>query len=221
MKTSVTEENYLKAIYKLSEHSNPVSTTEIANSLNIKSATVTDMIKKLARKKLIRYERYHGLHLTEKGRQAGIRIIRKHRLWELFLVEKMKFRWDEVHEIAEQLEHIQSDELVNRLDEMLGYPKSDPHGDPIPDKNGIFGARDQSPLSAAAPGTMLVVTAVSENDPALLQHLDKLKISIGAAIRVEGREAYDRSLRISVDRNEPVFISENVASRVFVQVNPH
>jgi DtxR family Mn-dependent transcriptional regulator len=217
MKTSVTEENYLKAIYKLSEVSSPVSTTDIANSLNIKSATVTDMIKKLARKKLIRYERYHGLHLTEKGRQAGIRIIRKHRLWELFLVEKMKFRWDEVHEIAEQLEHIQSDELVNRLDEMLGFPIADPHGDPIPDKDGVFGNREQSPLSTAKTAIVLRVSAVSENDPALLQHLDKLFIAIGSTIQVEGREAYDNSLRISVNNGTPVFISESVASRIFVQ----
>jgi DtxR family transcriptional regulator, Mn-dependent transcriptional regulator len=217
MKTSVTEENYLKAIYKLSELSSPVSTTDIANSLNIKSATVTDMIKKLAQKKLIRYERYHGLHLTEKGRQAGIRIIRKHRLWELFLVEKMKFRWDEVHEIAEQLEHIQSDELVNRLDELLGFPSADPHGDPIPDKAGVFGTREQSPLSTAKTEVALRVSAVSENDPALLQHLDKLFIAIGSTIKVEGREAYDNSLRISVNEGVPVFISESVASRIFVQ----
>ncbi|MBL0074116.1 MAG: metal-dependent transcriptional regulator [Bacteroidetes bacterium] len=138
MKNSFTEENYLKAIYKLSERDELVTTTDIATMLDIRAATVTDMLKKLAVKKLIRYERYKGLSLTEKGRAIGVKIIRKHRLWELFLVQKMKFRWDEVHEIAEQLEHIQSDELINRLDEMLGFPKADPHGDPIPDKKLPF-----------------------------------------------------------------------------------
>jgi len=218
MKTSSTEENYLKAIYKLSETATPVSTTDIANSLNIRSATVTDMLKRLSGKKLIRYEKYHGLYLTEKGRQAGIRIIRKHRLWELFLVEKMRFRWDEVHEIAEQLEHIQSDELVNRLDELLGFPKTDPHGDPIPDRNGVFGARQQSPLINAPSGTPLKVTAVSENDPGLLQHLDKLEIAIGTLIEIEGKEAYDHSLRIIVGKKPSFFISESVASRIFVEL---
>jgi DtxR family transcriptional regulator, Mn-dependent transcriptional regulator len=218
MKNSFTEENYLKAIYKLSEKSDIVTTTDIAHMLNIRSATVTDMLKKLALKKFIRYERYKGLQLTEKGRAIGVKIIRKHRLWELFLVQKMKFRWDEVHEIAEQLEHIQSDELINRLDESLGFPKSDPHGDPIPDKNGKFGKVLSIPLSEMRPDTVSVVSGVIENSNAFLQYLDKIGIALGDKIRIHSIETYDHSHRITVNQGKELFISESVAKNILVNV---
>ncbi|MBK6640539.1 MAG: metal-dependent transcriptional regulator [Bacteroidia bacterium] len=216
MKNSFTEENYLKAIYKLSERDELVTTTDIATMLDIRAATVTDMLKKLAVKKLIRYERYKGLSLTEKGRAIGVKIIRKHRLWELFLVQKMKFRWDEVHEIAEQLEHIQSDELINRLDEMLGFPKADPHGDPIPDKNGVFGKTRTIPLNQVKPKVVSVVAGVIENSNTFLQYLDKIGIAIGDKITIHAIEAYDQSHRISVNQGKEVFISESVAKNILV-----
>lgn len=214
---SFTEENYLKAIYKLSEKDELVTTTDIASLLNIRAATVTDMLKKLAVKKLIRYERYKGLHLTEKGKAIGVRIIRKHRLWEVFLVKTLHFKWDEVHDIAEQLEHIQSDELINRLDEMLGFPKSDPHGDPIPDKHGVFGKQRAVPLSQSKPGTKTVVTGVMENKNEFLKHLDKIGIGIGDQIIITSVEAYDRSHRISVNDGKEFYISEPVAKNILVQ----
>lgn len=216
MSNSFTEENYLKAIYKLSEQNELVTTTDIATMLNIRSATVTDMLKKLAVKKLIRYERYKGLHLTEKGRAIGVKIIRKHRLWELFLVKQMKFRWDEVHEIAEQLEHIQSDELINRLDEILGYPKSDPHGDPIPDRNGVFGKSKAVPLSSVKPKTTAVVTGVVENSTTFLQYLDKTGIALGDKITIHAIEPFDQSHRITINQGKELFISENVAKNILV-----
>ena len=217
MINSFTEENYLKAIYKLSEKHEVVTTTDIANMLNIRSATVTDMLKKLAEKKLIRYERYKGLHLTEKGKAVGVKIIRKHRLWELFLVEKLKFRWDEVHEIAEQLEHIQSDELINRLDESLGFPKSDPHGDPIPDMNGKFGKTEAIPLTEMKPESVSTVTGVIENSNAFLQYLDKIGIALGDKITIHAIESYDQSHRISVNKGKELFISESVAKNILVK----
>ena len=216
MGNSFTEENYLKAIYKLSEYNDLVTTTDIATMLNIRSATVTDMLKKLAVKKLIRYERYKGLHLTEKGRAIGVKIIRKHRLWELFLVKQMKFRWDEVHEIAEQLEHIQSDELINRLDEILGYPKSDPHGDPIPDRNGVFGKSKAVQLSNVKPKTTAVVTGVVENSTTFLQYLDKTGIALGDKITIHAIEPFDQSHRITINQGKELFISENVAKNILV-----
>jgi DtxR family transcriptional regulator, Mn-dependent transcriptional regulator len=216
MSNSFTEENYLKAIFKLSEHNELVTTTDIALMLKIRSATVTDMLKKLALKKLIRYERYKGLYLTEKGRAIGVKIIRKHRLWELFLVRQLKFRWDEVHEIAEQLEHIQSDELVNRLDEILGYPKSDPHGDPIPDRNGVFGKTKAVPLSDVKPKTFAMVSGVVENSNTFLQYLDKTGIALNDKIAVHDIEPFDRSICISVNNGKEIFISENVAKNILV-----
>lgn len=216
MKNSFTEENYLKAIYKLSETNEMVTTTELANILNIRSATVTDMLKKLAIKKLIKYQRYKGLHLTDKGRLIGIKIIRKHRLWETFLVEKMNFKWDEVHEIAEQLEHIQSDELVNRLDEMLGFPQSDPHGDPIPDKKLAFRKTRSIALFELKPEATATVTGVLDNSKPFLQYLDKIGIALGDKITVIAIEPYDKSFSISVNKANLIFISESVAQNILV-----
>ncbi|MBL0340238.1 MAG: metal-dependent transcriptional regulator [Bacteroidetes bacterium] len=218
MKNSFTEENYLKAIYKLSEKHELVATTDIANMLNIRSATVTDMLKKLAVKKLIRYERYKGLHLTEKGRSIGVKIIRKHRLWELFLVQQLKFKWDEVHEIAEQLEHIQSDELINRIDEILGFPKSDPHGDPIPDRNGIFGKTSSIPLSDMKPKSISTVSGVSENSAEFLKYLDKIGLALGDKITIHSVEAYDQLHRISINQGKEISVSKSVAQNILVLV---
>src|SRR3984885_5178673 len=143
-----TEENYLKAIYHLSHESGSVSTNQIAAALNTKAASVTDMLKKLADKALINYEKYQGVTLTSAGQKIALHIIRKHRLWEYFLVEKLNFKWDEVHEMAEEMEHISSVELIDRLDKFMDYPKHDPHGDPIPDSDGKFKVHDLKPVSA-------------------------------------------------------------------------
>jgi DtxR family Mn-dependent transcriptional regulator len=174
------------------------------------------MLKKLAVAKFIRYERYHGVQLTDKGRNASIRIIRKHRLWELFLVQKMNFRWDEVHDIAEQLEHIRSDELIDRLDAMLGYPKSDPHGDPIPDRHGVIGKNKAVPLLGLQAGTVAIVAGVADTSDAFLKHLNKLGIALGVRLEIHGVEPYDRSYRISVNLGAETVISENVAMNLLV-----
>jgi DtxR family Mn-dependent transcriptional regulator len=218
LKHSFTEENYLKAIHKLSESSETVSTSDIANELDIRSATVTDMLKKLAAKKLIRYQRYKGVSLTEKGVRISVRIIRKHRLWELFLFERMKFKWDEVHEIAEQLEHIQSDKLIDRLDEMLGYPKFDPHGDPIPDREGKVHVMRSVPLSDVNPGSSHRVIGLSDDQDDFLRYLDRLHVNIGVMITVNSREEYDGSRNVTINDEVDVFISEEVARKILVSI---
>src|ERR1700755_1730561 len=161
-----TEENYLKGIYHLSIQSESVSTNQIAAALNTKAASVTDMLKKLAEKQLINYTRYQGVTLTATGEQIALSIVRKHRLWEYFLVEKLNFKWDEVHDVAEELEHISSKELVDRLHRFMGYPKYDPHGDPIPDSKGQFKSHELKPVSALAVNAMGVISGVRDHSTA-------------------------------------------------------
>src|ERR1700709_788933 len=168
-----TEENYLKAIYHLSLQSTSVSTNQIAAALNTKAASVTDMLKKLAEKELINYTKYQGVTLTAPGEKIAINIIRKHRLWEYFLVEKLNFKWDEVHDVAEELEHISSKELVNRLDEFMGNPKYDPHGDPIPDSNGLFKSHELKPVAALAVNENGIISGVRDHTTSFLQYLEK------------------------------------------------
>ena len=216
MKHSFTEENYLKAIHKLSESSDIVSTSDIAKELDIRSATVTDMLKKLAAKKLIRYQRYKGVSLTDRGEKVSVKIIRKHRLWELFLFERMRFKWDEVHEIAEQLEHIQSDKLIDRLDELLGYPKSDPHGDPIPDKEGKIHLMRSVPLSEVKSGSSHRVVGLTDDHDDFLRYLDRVHISIGAMIRVNSMEEYDGSRNVTINDDVTMFIGKDVAKKILV-----
>jgi len=213
---SFTEENYLKAIYKLSESYPTVATSLLADELNIRAATVTDMLKKLAAKNLIKYKKYKGVSLTNEGRKISIKIIRKHRLWELFLVEKMSFKWDEVHEIAEQLEHIQSDALIDRLDELLGHPSHDPHGDPIPDKKGVINIQKSNPLSEIKnPGNYTVVGVVENNDD-FLRYLNRIGVAIGSKLSVQSIEEYDGSFKLSINRTDPIFMSNDVAKNLLV-----
>ena len=161
---SQAEENYLKAIYSLElEHDKGVSTNLIAEKMLTKASSVTDMIRKLSEKSLVDYVKYKGVHLTEEGHKVAVSTIRKHRLWESFLVKKLGFKWDEVHDIAEQLEHIKSEALVNRLDEFLGFPKVDPHGDPIPDRDGYIYKQDQVQLSTLKPTDKALITAVKDS----------------------------------------------------------
>ena len=183
------EENYLKAIFHLELHlGSEISTNAIADRMDTKPSSVTDMVQKLAEKKMLIYRRYKGVQLTAEGKKLAANVVRKHRLWEVFLVDKLKFHWDEVHEIAEQLEHIQSEELIVRLDNFLGNPDFDPHGDPIPDENGVLKRTEKKLLSEMDKNQQGVCVGVKESSPEFLQYLDKKKISIGTKIKVLGKE---------------------------------
>lgn len=214
--TSYSEENYLKVIYHLSQKSSgTVQTNTIADSIGTKPASVTDMLKKLADKKLIDYIKYQGVTLTEKGQATAIGIVRKHRLWEVFLVDKLKLKWDEVHEIAEELEHINSDLLVERLDEFLGRPKADPHGDPIPDKHGNFHKLHQIQLNELTAGKTGMIVGVSEHSSTYLKHLDKLGLTLGKEIQVIEVIDYDGSVELILE-NKKLNISRDVAKHILI-----
>lgn len=216
---TLAEENYLKAIFHLElESGGEVSTNSIAESMETKPSSVTDMVQKLAEKKMLVYKRYKGAQLTEKGRKIATYVIRKHRLWEVFLVDKLNFHWDEVHEIAEQLEHIQSDELIVRLDTFLGSPDFDPHGDPIPDKHGHIKRTEKKLLSELQKNQKGVCVGVKESTTEFLQYLDKKKISIGTKISVLGKEFFDESMVIQVGKDQ-FFISKKIAENLYVQTN--
>lgn len=217
-RNSFTEENYLKAIYKIAEKidNEGVSTNEIASAMSTKAASVTDMLKKLADKSLIDYKKYQGVRLTNKGEKVAVDIIRKHRLWELFLVDKLGFKWDEVHDMAEQLEHIQSDELIDRLDSYLDFPKYDPHGDPIPNKSGVFASKKMLELYDMPVGYKGNISGVSDHSPVFLKHLEKIGITLGVEIKVEDKNQFDNSFWISVANTDPIFISKEVAKNLLV-----
>lgn len=217
-RNSFTEENYLKAIYKIAEKidNEGVSTNEIASAMSTKAASVTDMLKKLADKSLIDYKKYQGVRLTNKGEKVAVDIIRKHRLWELFLVDKLGFKWDEVHDMAEQLEHIQSDELIDRLDSYLDFPKYDPHGDPIPNKSGVFASKKMLELYDMPVGFKGNISGVSDHSPVFLKHLEKIGIILGVEIKVEDKNQFDNSFWISVANTDPIFISKEVAKNLLV-----
>ena len=213
---SLTEENYLKAIYHLSDSGQKaVLTNELAEAMSTKAASATDMIKKLSAKELITYEKYYGVNITSKGKTSALLVIRKHRLWETFLVQKLGFNWDEVHEVAEQLEHIHSTSLINKLDEFLGYPKVDPHGDPIPDSKGKIKVVPQISLDQTKSGFKGEILSVKDSDPNLLKFLDKIGAKPGKIIKVVDREEYDESLEIMID-NKKFFISKEVSKNILV-----
>ncbi|MFL5762886.1 MAG: metal-dependent transcriptional regulator [Bacteroidia bacterium] len=212
---SFTEENYLKTIYKLIEkHGEAVSTNAIAERMNTKAASVTDMIKKLAGKKLINYQKYQGVTLTAKGEKVALNIIRKHRLWEMFLLEKLDFKWDEVHEVAEQLEHIDSDKLIAQIDKFLNYPKTDPHGDPIPDASGKISQTKSKSIASFKKNDTLVMTGVVDHSPAFLQYLDRTGLALGNEIKIKEVVEFDRSLQIVVNKKAGIFISNEVAKNI-------
>ena len=217
---SFTEENYLKAIYKLLEKGDrKVTTNGISGMVDTAPASVTDMLKKLAVKKLIHYEKYKGVSLTQSGKKTAINIIRKHRLWELFLLEKLHFKWDEVHDLAEQLEHIKSDPLIERLDQFLDYPKFDPHGDPIPDGKGNMHSKKSIPLSDLNPGDKAVVTGVIDHAPLFLQHIDRIGLSLGKELKVQEKFNYDQSFHIIIKPAKSLsHISNDVAKNILVSL---
>ncbi len=215
--TSLAEENYLKEIYKLHEKSGAmVSTSALAETLQINAASVTDFIKKMASKKLISYEKSKGVILTELGRQIALNIIRKHRLWEVWLVNKLNFKWDEVHEIAEQLEHVISNELIEKLDEHLGYPKSDPHGDLIPDAKGRFAKTSSKPLLDHKVGDKTKFVGVAEHSNSFLQYLTKNNIKLGDELLVESIEEFDSSFHVKVNKKDKKLLSKEVVKNLFV-----
>lgn len=215
---SFTEENYLKAIYHLSTGGQKaVMTNELAEAMQTKAASVTDMIKKLSAKELIHYEKYYGVKITAQGKQRALHIIRKHRLWETFLVEKLGFTWDEVHEVAEQLEHIQSPRLINKLDEFLGFPKADPHGDPIPDQHGKIKPQVLIGLDQVEPGKKAIITSVKDSDPDFLKYLEKIGAKPGKSIQIVKRENYDKSIEVFIDKKK-VFLSLEVARNILISL---
>ena len=214
---TLAEENYLKSIYHLSLNAASVSTNQIAALLNTSAASVTDMLKKLAEKQLINYARYQGVSLTPAGEKIAIHIIRKHRLWEYFLVEKLNFKWDEVHEMAEEMEHISSKELIDRLDKFMGYPKYDPHGDPIPDSNGNFKVHELKPVSLILTNEGGVISGVRDHSPAFLQYLEKQQLTIGKKIKVIEIVDYDHSMVLQVESNK-VNISREVANNLLISL---
>ena len=215
---SLTEENYLKAVYHLSDGgSRSVLTNELAEAMQNKAASVTDMVKKLSAKELILYERYYGVRITSRGKLRALEVIRKHRLWETFLVEKLGFHWDEVHEVAEQLEHIQSQRLIDKLDEYLGHPTTDPHGDPIPDQHGKVKSLPQISLDQLKPGAKGVICTVKGNDANLLKYLDKIGAKPGKKIEVITRESFDESVEVLIEKKK-VFVSKDVCKNILLSV---
>lgn len=215
---STTEENYIKAIYHLQQADGNVTTNEVAIELNTKAASVTDMLKKLKQKKILNYEKYQGFRLSAEGRKIALNIVRKHRLWEYFLVEKLDFGWDEVHEMAEELEHLTSTKLIDKLDAFLGYPKFDPHGDPIPDVNGKMAARKQVNLIDLPFNQKAEVSAVASQSSELLELLKHKKITIGTKIMVLQKFAFDHSIDIKIDKQIPFTISQQLAQVLMVKV---
>lgn len=213
-----SEENYLKAIYHLTASlETEVSTNAIAEMMETKASSVTDMLKKLSEKDLVHYKKYQGVSLTENGKLSAKMIVRKHRLWEVFLVEKLNFSWDEVHDIAEQLEHIKSEQLINRLDDFLGNPTEDPHGDPIPDANGRIIKIEKHLLSELSENQIGICVGVKDTSSEFLKYLDKQEIALGSRIEFLSKESFDLSVRIKID-NKELSISNKIASNLFVKL---
>ncbi len=215
---SFTEENYLKALLLITHNENPnneAGTNQLAAFLGVKPATATDMLKKLREKQLISYQRYGKITLSEKGRQKATEILRKHRLWETFLFRTLGFSWDEVHEVAEQLEHIQSQKLIDSLDKFLGFPEYDPHGDAIPDAQGNLKMPPTKKLSDIPGGSHCKMVAVKDNSPVFLQYVSQLNLGIDTEIKVVSVQAFDGSMEILVN-DKVTTVSEKFAENIFV-----
>jgi len=213
---STSEENYLKTIFHLQTKDENVTTNELAEKLHARPASITDMMKKLKTRKLVNYQPYQGFRLTPEGKKIALSIIRRHRLWEYFLAEKLKFNWDEVHEVAEQLEHVSSKKLIDKLDEYLAFPKFDPHGDPIPDTNGKMEAGKQINLSELPINKPAKICFIANQSELLLAHLNEKKISIGASIIVKRKFNFDDTLEIKLE-NKLLTISDQLAKNIFVK----
>jgi DtxR family transcriptional regulator, Mn-dependent transcriptional regulator len=214
---STSEENYIKAIYHLQKHEGTVTTNELAHELKTKPASVTDMMKKLKAKKLLHYEPYQGFRLSQEGSRVALGIIRRHRLWEYFLAEKLKFTWDEVHEVAEQLEHVSSKKLIDKLDEFLGFPRADPHGDPIPDAHGKIEITRKVRLTELPLNSPAMVCSVSDHSSEILELLEHKKISIGTRLEVKKKFEFDDSMELKIGKQTAINISKQLAENIFVK----
>jgi len=216
---TLSEENYLKAIFNLEEQTEKgVSTNSIAEFMETKASSATDMVKRLSKKQLLEYKPYQGARLTKKGKSHAMRVIRKHRLWESFLVEKLDFSWDEVHEVAEQLEHIKSEKLIAQLDKFLGYPKNDPHGDPIPDEEGNIEIIEKKVLGELQENEEGICVGVDDSSSSFLKYLDKLNISLGNKIKVIEKEAFDDSMVLDVE-GQIISISSLASRNIYIKKN--
>ena len=216
---TLSEENYLKTIYHLrKDDEDYVSTNSIADKIETKASSVTDMLRKLSEKQLVDYVKYKGVKLTNEGVKAAVKVVRKHRLWEVFLVNKLNFSWDEVHEVAEQLEHIKSKKLVAQLDEYLEYPTHDPHGDPIPDGDGNIKLLDKILLANGKENISYKCVGVDDTSTKFLQYLDKNKIALGSSLKVISKESFDESMIIEINKTQ-LAISKEVAKNLYIKTN--
>jgi DtxR family transcriptional regulator, Mn-dependent transcriptional regulator len=214
---STSEENYLKTIFHLQTKDDNVTTNELAERLQTKPASITDMMKKLKTRKLVNYQPYQGFRLTPEGKKIALGIIRRHRLWEFFLAEKLKFNWDEVHEVAEQLEHVSSKKLIDTLDEYLDFPKFDPHGDPIPDTNGKMGTGKRISLSELQINKPAKICHIANQSPELLEYLHDKKINIGSSVSIKRKFSYDDSIEIKLDNKLLLTMTAQLAKNIFVK----
>jgi DtxR family transcriptional regulator, Mn-dependent transcriptional regulator len=215
--STISEENYLKVIFSLSkELKTGVSTSNISEHLSTKASSVTDMVQKLAVKGLVNYIKYQGVTLTPKGEKLAIKIVRKHRLWEFFLFQTLGFKWDEIHQIAEELEHIKSDLLIEKLDKFLNYPNYDPHGDPIPDVKGNFPKYDSFHLSKLNKGIKGIVVGVDDKSSSFLTYLDKLGIQLGTEIEITERYEFDYSVDIQINELNSVHLSYQAVQNILI-----
>ncbi|HTY09580.1 MAG TPA: metal-dependent transcriptional regulator [Bacteroidota bacterium] len=213
---SISAENYLKNIYELESGKKKVTTSRLASKLKISPASVTDMVKKLSEKGFLRHEPYKGVAVTEKGKRSALQIIRKHRLWEMFLAEVLHFSWDTIHEEAEEFEHIMSERMEEKIDEVLGYPKVDPHGDPIPQKDGTIATMNIRPLGEAGEGMTVRVLRVHDANPELLQYASSIGLSLNKRIFVKQKNKFDDSLVVKIGTRETV-VSSVLAKNIFIE----
>jgi DtxR family Mn-dependent transcriptional regulator len=215
---SITKENYLKALYHLADEAGRVQLSDLSKLLEVSNPTANNMVKKMESKGWVEYERYKPVVLTDEGRKAAALIIRKHRITEMFLVEKMGFGWEEVHDVAEQMEHIDSPLLFDRMNELLSFPQVDPHGSPIPDKDGEIKEADHFPLSEVPSGKKVVLRALSESSNDFLKYLNNKSIALGTVIKIEDRESFDGSVKVSYDDIQEEHLSSTVAERLLVEM---
>jgi len=215
---SLTEENYLKALFNIANKDGEVNVADLSKTLDLKMPTVTSMVKKLAKKKLVYYESYKPLRLTEKGKKEAGLIIRKHRLTEMFLVDKMKLGWEDVHDIAEQIEHLQSPVFFEKMDEMLGFPKIDPHGSPIPDREGKMVWKEYNKLSDCKPGQTVKLAAVINTSSEFLKFLTAREMRLGLKIKIKSIEPFDKSMVISYAKRQSETLSNVACERLLVEM---
>ena len=215
MNYTVSEENYIKSIFHLQGKDETVTTTQLAGQLNTRPASVTDMMKRLKSKKLLHYQPYKGFRLSAEGNKVALGIIRRHRLWEYFLAEKLHFTWDEVHEVAEQLEHIQSKKLIDQLDRFLGFPTVDPHGEIIPNARGEFKMRPKTTLSEVGLNEKCEVIGVKDDSAEFLQYADKLGCTMHAKIKVLAIQSFDQSMELEI-KKQKVMVSSRFAENIYI-----